>query len=388
MKRKNIRFIVVSHFLINPFFNFSASSTAIRNFLLGRASEVVQIEIPFPESSEKYAYCLMFRNGKLMKKLKILVLKRPVIASYVYHFFLTIFLFLKISKKFDVAIACDNLSFSSLLCFRKMKIVKRMVYYSVDYTDSRFRSLFLNTIYHFFDRISWMSSDENWIVSSRQIEYRRKDSKFFRKNLPHKVVPIGFEFVEKNLRDISQKIKYQLVFVGTLRRSAGPDIAIKAIPRILDEIPEIKMVFIGDGEMRKNLEKLAEELGVSEKVKFLGRIESHKQVTHVLDGSYVGLAPYIHIKGSLSETSDPGKIKLYFSCGLPVISTKVASSWEIIDKHNAGVIIEPSEEDLARAVIKIIRSPKAYKVYRQNAMKLGKRFDINIIFEDAFRTFL
>ncbi len=61
-----------------------------------------------------------------------------------------------------------------------------------------------------------------------------------------------------------------VLFVGRVVYQKGPDNLIGAVPRVLQSCPEARFVLVGDGDMRRHLEWLAEDLGVGHAVRFLG----------------------------------------------------------------------------------------------------------------------
>jgi len=61
-----------------------------------------------------------------------------------------------------------------------------------------------------------------------------------------------------------------VLFIGRLRRYKGLDWVIRAMPRVLRQVPEARLEVIGDGPYRSSLESMAARLGVSRSVEFRG----------------------------------------------------------------------------------------------------------------------
>lgn len=382
MKRKR-GYLILSHFLINPVVN-AASSTSLRNYLLTRSGRVAQIEQPFPDSKDEYAYVLKFVEGRLLVDRKYRAVKKPDWLAYLVHPFINIYFLMKFGAKHDCAVACDNLSFLSIYPFKKLGLVKKSVYYSVDYIETRFENKLLNRIYHFLDKFALNNSDENWVVAREQIAAREKNGVNTAKAAPFKIVPIGFRAEDIKIKDDKCIDYYHLVFCGTLRESAGADLPILALPEILKKFPKAHVTFVGGGD-KKKYGQLAKELGVSKKVKFIQNLFDHNKLTEILTRASIGLAPYAPLPGSLSINSDPGKIKLYLLCGLPVVTTKVATSHKIIAEAKAGVVVDYNEEEFVKAVVWVLANKRRYMKYKKAAIKLGSRFDSDKIFARALR---
>ncbi|OGM31317.1 hypothetical protein A2803_03945 [Candidatus Woesebacteria bacterium RIFCSPHIGHO2_01_FULL_44_21] len=373
--------VILSHFLINPIAN-AASSTSLRNFLLARAKRVVQIEQPFPNSKDKFVYVLEYKEGKLVNKMKYKAIKRPSWFAYLVHPLINLYFLLKVGLKEELAIACDNLSFVSVYPLRKLGFIGSTIYYSVDYVEKRFDNKLLNVIYHLIDRFALYNSDVNWVVNKKQIEARRKNGVDLNRCASFKVVPIGFRSAEIAIKPVSKIDYYHLVFCGTLRETAGPELPVLALPKIRKKLPNVHVTFVGGGD-RTKLVELAKQLKIEKYVEFKQNIVSHKNLVNILTKCSIGLAPYEPTPGSMSINSDPGKIKLYLLCGLPVITTKVATSYKAINQAVAGEVISYSKDALADAVIKILADKKKYISYKSKAIKLGEKYDSDNIFREA-----
>jgi len=76
---------------------------------------------------------------------------------------------------------------------------------------------------------------------------------------------------------------------------------------------------------------------------------------------------------------DPGKTKLYSACGLPVIMTGNTPYATIIQKTQAGLIIEYSEIDLQNAIQEILHN---YNFYKQNVKKTWKYINADEVFKN------
>jgi glycosyltransferase involved in cell wall biosynthesis len=287
----------------------------------------------------------------------------------------------------DLIVACDNLSFFSILLLKKLGLVKKTIYYSVDYVTERFENRIINWTYHYVDRLAIYNSDVNWVVAKEQIIAREKNGIDLKKAAPFEVVPIGFRAKEVNITPVSKLDFYNLVFCGTLRESAGPHLVIEALPKVLKKFPKTHAIFIGGGN-KSDLVTLAKKLRVQNRVRFYQDVDDHKKLVRVLTKCSIGLAPYIPAPGSISLTSDPGKIKLYLLCGLPVVTTKVATSHKIIARNKAGRVIDHNADSLAKSVIYLLSSKKRYTEYKEAAIRLGHKFDSDRIFKKALSKFL
>lgn len=380
-----MKILISSHFLIDPIVN-AASSTSLQKLLVSKNIQVTQIEYPFANSRDKYAYVVSSqKKGKFIKKYK--VVRNPEWLSYIAHPIFFSFIFLKSINRYELGIAFENLSFLVMFFLKKLGFIKSLIYYSVDYVPRRFENNFLNFIYHSLDRFAVYNSDANWVVAKEQVKARNKNGIDLKKSAPFEIVPIGFRSKDIKIRPISKIDFYSLMFCGTLRESAGPEIIVKALPKIAEKFPKIRLTLIGKGD-KKPLLQLAKELKVLHKVKFLQNLDNHNKLTKILTKGSIGLAPYAPVANSISYNSDPGKIKLYLLCGLPVITTSIATSHKLISQANAGRVVQYKEDKFAEEVIFMLSDKRRYAEMKSSAIELGKNFDSDKNFFNALQDYI
>lgn len=86
----------------------------------------------------------------------------------------------------------------------------------------------------------------------------------------------------------NEKQPFSIITIGRLIKSKGMDLCIRAFSLIADLFPESRFHILGDGPERKNLEELATQLGISERVIFRGHV-SMEEVAAELAASDVFL---------------------------------------------------------------------------------------------------
>lgn len=283
---------------------------------------------------------------------------------------------------FDIFIGVDSINSLSGILLKKLGIVKKVIYYTIDYIPKRFESKLLNTIYLYLDSFVVKHSDNVWNLSRVMIEEREKrgvDKKFRQKQI---VVPVG---TEANITEVPfGKIKrYHVVHMGHLMRKHGVQLAIESIPHIIKVIPQFHLDIIGGGEYEEALKKLAQELDVSSYITFYGFIQSHRKLERMLSVCALGVAPYMDTEESYVRNTDPGKVKAYLAAGLPVVITKVPLIWKELAKYRCGVAVSYNARDLARAIIWLLSENQRLRQYRRNAKRIAKKYTWNEIFSKA-----
>ena len=125
------------------------------------------------------------------------------------------------------------------------------------------------------------------------------------------------------------------VYTGTINLHRGLDIVIRAMPQVLAQTP-CKLVIVGEGRIRKELEALSVECGVAERVEFHGWKDRSLLKSYIL-GSQVCLAP--HVKGAHNDASAPHKLFHYMYLKRPVLVTNCISMERVVTAAQCGTVV-------------------------------------------------
>jgi glycosyltransferase involved in cell wall biosynthesis len=136
-----------------------------------------------------------------------------------------------------------------------------------------------------------------------------------------------------------------LVSVGALIPRKGQSFAIEA----LAQLSETRLALIGAGEDRSMLEKLASDLGIANRVHFLGSLP-HPEIATYLQAADAAVLP------SSSEGLANAWIEA-LACGTPLVITDSGGAREVISGPAAGRIAERNADAIARGVQEILASP-------------------------------
>ena len=121
-----------------------------------------------------------------------------------------------------------------------------------------------------------------------------------------------------------------LMFVSRLAKEKNVGLAIAAYRGIREKLPQTKMVFVGDGPMRKQLEKSCPD------AIFTGIKKGEELAAHYASGD-------LFLFPSLTETFG-NVITEAIASGLAVLSYDKAAAKELIINNNNGIVVPPGDE--------------------------------------------
>ncbi len=379
---ENSNILIISHFSKRAI-EGGGPPQEVRDYLLPKVKRLYYIEHPFPYAKDHRSSMAIYEDGILRKQIFTPLIFGPEALFYILDTFITFYFLIIARVRFDLCIALDNLNTVSIFPFRKLRIVKKLVFYTIDYTPQRFKNPLLNHMYYLIDKIACYNADAVWISTKKVIETRKKNAVDMKKSAPHIVLPFGANLSRIKIMPIEKINRYQLIFVGFLAKNHGVQLVLQALPSIIKPFPFVKFIIIGDGEYTLSLKTMTRDLGLEKHVVFKGFVKDFEVVEKIACCSAIALATYLPSPDTLALYGDPGKPKLYLGCGLPVIVTRVPEIASIIDKKEAGFIIDYNPKSAADALVKLLSDEKLYARYRENAIKLSKNYDTNTLIAEA-----
>jgi glycosyltransferase involved in cell wall biosynthesis len=190
--------------------------------------------------------------------------------------------------------------------------------------------------------------------------------------------PIDLNLINQKL--IAPKpFKFDYILaVGRLSRSKGFDILIKSFAKSnLKSI--VKLVILGEGKERKNLEKLIVELDLENQVLLFGKVDNpfiymKYAKFFILSSRYEGFA------NVLLEA---------LACGTPVIAINCETGTsEIIENGENGILVPIADEEALKvAMEKLYNDRELYKRLKKNTRRSVERFDVKNIVKEWKKLF-
>lgn len=155
-----------------------------------------------------------------------------------------------------------------------------------------------------------------------------------------------------------------ILSVGNLNRTKGQHLVIEALPRITEGFPGVAYLVVGDGAYRSELEKLAETLGVADRVRFIGR-QPRAEVARLMAASDLFVLP------SYDEAFGCVYVEA-MGTATPVVACKEQGGALIVNEGVDGLLVEPTADAVAEAVTQILRDPERARALGREALATAR----------------
>ena len=217
------------------------------------------------------------------------------------------------------------------------------------------------------------------MISTRSLS---KASKVLVSNLPSKeimksyykineekisIVPNGVDlsFFKTKNRDPNK-----IVFSGVMYHHRGLDVLLDAAPKIVKEIPETKLVLLGDGPEMKKLKETVKQKNLDSNVEFKGWID-RKDIPEHLSNASIGIGP---LKRTIvTENALPIKVLEYMASSLPIIAKTGTLQEDVLKDNENGWFVENSSE-LCEKIIKLEQNPELVEKMGKNSLSMVQKF--------------
>jgi glycosyltransferase involved in cell wall biosynthesis len=135
---------------------------------------------------------------------------------------------------------------------------------------------------------------------------------------------------------------------GHMTPQRGLDNLIRGFAQASRDEPDIRLLLAGDGENRADLEQLARQCGVAERVLFSGRYRV-EDLWRLYSETDVGLVPYPEEESC--QHTVPNKLYDYLACGKPVLVSPTRPLRRIVEQTRTGIVLDSqAPEAIARGI--------------------------------------
>lgn len=142
-----------------------------------------------------------------------------------------------------------------------------------------------------------------------------------------------------------------LLFVGRVAHEKNIGFLLRALELARREVPALELVIAGEGPALPALRRDAARLGLRRCVHFVGYLDRHA----ALPDCYAAADAFVFA----SRTETQGLVLLEaMAAGLPVVSTAVMGTRDIVGPRRGALVPDDHEEAFAAAVVRLVRTPE------------------------------
>ncbi len=212
--------------------------------------------------------------------------------------------------------------------------------------------------------------------------------------IPHKdkviVIPNGIECerYQKKLETDEKKALldrygftqngHTLVMVTRLSKEKNVIEIVRFFPSLLKEIPDAQLMLVGDGPDRKKLEKLCEETGIADHVRFSGRIPPFEVY------KYYNIAD-VFVSASLFELHSMSYLEA-MAAGLPLVCREDLSLRGVLEDGVNGYIYE-NEQEFVDGVSKLLKDKENWEKMHLGALARAEATDVSRFVENTLNLY-
>lgn len=181
------------------------------------------------------------------------------------------------------------------------------------------------------------------------------------------IVPNG---VDLSFFKTKEKDPNKVVFSGVMYHHRGLDVLLDAAPQIIKEVPETKLVLLGDGPEMKKLKEIVKQENLDPNIEFKGWID-RKDIPEHLSNASIGIGPLK--RTTVTENALPIKVLEYMASSLPIIAKTGTLPEDVLKNDENGWFVENSSE-LSEKIIKLEKNPELVIKMGKKSLDMVKKF--------------
>jgi len=225
-----------------------------------------------------------------------------------------------------------------------------------------YRILRFRRLEKFVERITFRSVDMVFAGSEHLRKYAVRNGADPRRTFT--VRPVGVARTHftspSERRDLREELglenKNIVLYCGRLHPEKHPEDVIKALPYVKQKLPRSILLVVGDGPQRSALEKLADDLDVSDSAVFLGfqKPDRVRDLLYTADVIIATMMGSVLVESALSST--------------PIVAYDIEWHSELIKNEQTGLLVAYRDViGLASAVVRVLEEPEEATLWGRNA---------------------
>ena len=178
----------------------------------------------------------------------------------------------------------------------------------------------------------------------------------------------GKKFDTKQVRSEYHLSNFQIVgFVGGFQPWHGLENLIESFYQVIHEVPKVKLILIGDGPVRDQINHKIRDLGLESSVMITGYIPQN-QVPQLLSVVDIAVLPYPELPKELWFS--PLKLYEYMAAGKAIVASDSGQIGEVLSDGITGKLVKPGDiSGMSEAIIELLKNKKERELLGSNAQQ-------------------
>jgi glycosyltransferase involved in cell wall biosynthesis len=156
-------------------------------------------------------------------------------------------------------------------------------------------------------------------------------------------------------------------FVGGFQAWHGIEGLVESFAKVLPQFPAARLLLVGDGPARPQVEKRIQELGMEAAVVITGLVPQ-TEIPEILSAVDVAVIPYPQLPKELWFS--PLKLYEYMAAGKAIVASRSGQIAEVLQDGYNGLLVQPGElDELAQAMLRLFKNPPERQRLGENAKR-------------------
>ncbi len=230
----------------------------------------------------------------------------------------------------------------------------------------------------FYPVEKFLSKYTDCLITLNEEDYKLAGAKKFKAKEIYKIDGVGVNLASffplstlerEKLRE-KNNIKpddFVMIYVAEFIPRKNHELLLRVLPALKSEIPNLKLLLAGTGKEFENCKNLADKLGISDFVEFLGYCRNISELCNISD---------LMVSTSRQEGLPIGVIES-MACGLPIVCTAIRGQVDVIHENVNGLLfpIENAAE-LKEKILELYRNPVKRAEMRENNLQAVKLYSL------------
>jgi 1,2-diacylglycerol 3-alpha-glucosyltransferase len=189
------------------------------------------------------------------------------------------------------------------------------------------------------------------------------------------VIPTGIDlrpFIEADGELVRAKQGWEnekiLISVGRLAPEKNWRTLIEAVALAIRSGAMLRLVILGEGPERNNLELFSHSLGIADYVEFLGETPFNDIPGFLKAADFFGFASTTETQGLVTMEA--------LAAGLPVVAVNASGTRDVVENNGQGFLVDNDPQALANAIKQLLQSHELMKKFKAQALERIQSFEI------------